>query len=158
MGCVIISAFKLCLHAIGFRSHFDSSCSSSFSKFPGSKTINCLVTIALAMQIFVKTLSGKTITLDVEASDTIINVKAQIQDIEGIRWDQQRFTFGEKVLSDFWTFQQREFNWLDHAELSDYNIENKSTLTLVVEPPTHNNEEVPRRTSKTVRRRARIEE
>ena len=153
MGCVIISASKLCIHAIGFCSHFDSSCSSSFSKFPGLKTINCSV-----MQIFVKTLSSKTITLDVEASDTIINVKAQIQDIEGIRWDQQRFTFGEKVLSDFWTFQQREFNWLDHAELSDYNIENESTLTLVVEPPAHNNEEVPRRTSKTVRRQARIEE
>ena len=85
MGCVIIPAFKLCLHAIGFRSHFDSSCSSSFSESSGSKTINCLVTIALPMQIFVKTLTGKTITLDVEASDTIINVKAQIQDIEGRR-------------------------------------------------------------------------
>ena len=147
------------------HSNIDSA--SSFSKFPCSKTINCLVTIALAMQIFVKTLSGKTITLDVEASDTIINVKAQIQDIEGIHWDQQRFIFGGKVLSDFWWFEQSTFKWVDHAELSDYNIENESTLTLVVEPPAHNNEEaqfeVPIRTSKTLRARhvgwkARIEE
>ena len=109
------------------------------------------------MQIFVKTLTGKTITLDVEASDTIINVKAQIQDTEGIRWDQQDFIFGEKVLSNFWRFEQGIFKWVDHAELSDCNIENESTLTLVVEPTAHNNEEVPKRTSKTLRNRHRIE-
>ena len=102
------------------------------------------------MQIFVKTLTGKIIKLDVEPSDSIENIKSKIQYKEGLPPDQQRLIFAGKQLEGIPPDQQRLIlsskppdgipqhliitgkQLEDGRTLSDYNIQKKSTIHLIL--------------------------
>lgn len=89
---------------------------------PGSPSTDRLAKIVGmrgGMQVFVKTLTGKTISVDVEPDESVESLKAKIQEKEGVPIDQQRIIFDGKQLDSL-------------KSLADYDIDDDSTLHLVL--------------------------
>lgn len=98
-------------HASANPSHLDKTLFSAFSL---SLVLHCMI-----LQIFVKSLTGKTTTICVEPSEEINSVKTRIQEIEGIPTDPQRSIFAGKQLKD-------------ECTLNECNIENEDTIHMVL--------------------------
>jgi hypothetical protein len=92
---------------------------SAFLPRPVSSSLRHTLQIRGGMQLSVRTLAGKTITVDVESDESVTSLKAKIQAKEGIPPEEQRIIFGGKQLDP-------------EKTLADYDIDEESTLNLVL--------------------------
>lgn len=109
----------LCLSSVEARWGAPPSTITAWGR-PASSSMNCVLGVPRGgMQLFVKTLTGKTVSIEVEEGESIEDVKAKISEKEGIPPEQQRLIFGGQQLQDAKT-------------LDDYNVGDDATLHLVL--------------------------